>query len=127
MSASVTDEEQAQSWEMGFDAFLPKPINWPRLAVLLHEQLQLEWVYAEAEGEALAALEVGGLLVPPPPDELARLYELARLGNFYGLRERAAHLETLGPLFIPFACKLRQLAQGYHEQAILALRSLNPI
>jgi CheY-like chemotaxis protein len=121
VSASVADEQQAHSREMGFDAFLPKPIQWPRLVALLQEQLQLEWVYAETEDAVAVAPEVAGPLVPPPSDELARLYELIRLGNFYGLRERAAHLETLDPALIPFARKLRELAQGYHEQAILAL------
>ena len=45
VSASVSDEDQALSQEMGFDAFLPKPIHWPRLAALLRDHLQLEWVY----------------------------------------------------------------------------------
>ena len=30
VSASVSDADQAQSQEMGYDAFLPKPIHWPQ-------------------------------------------------------------------------------------------------
>ena len=82
---------------MGFDAFLPKPIHWPRLAAVLEAHLKLEWEYAEAEDEPAAALQVGGPLVPPPPpEELALLYQLARQGNLRAIREHAAHLETIG-------------------------------
>jgi hypothetical protein len=38
-----------------------------------------------------------------------------------GIRERAAHIETLGEPYAPFARKLRELAKGFEERAILAL------
>jgi CheY-like chemotaxis protein len=42
ISASVSAEDQAQSREAGINAFLPKPVNWPNLTVLLEEHLKLE-------------------------------------------------------------------------------------
>src|SRR5207253_7924339 len=45
-SASVSEADQVLSREAGYDAFLPKPIDWPRLAALLEQYLQLDWVYA---------------------------------------------------------------------------------
>jgi CheY-like chemotaxis protein len=121
VSASVTDDDQVLSQKIGFDAFLPKPIHWPRLAALLQEHLQLEWVYGEAANAARAALQVAGPLIPPPPEELAVLYEWARQGNLRALRERAADLETLGPHLLPFAHTLRDLARSYQTKAILTL------
>ena len=50
-SASVAAADQALSREAGYDAFLPKPIAWPRLAALLQQYLELDWVYAD-EAEA---------------------------------------------------------------------------
>jgi hypothetical protein len=42
-------------------------------------------------------------------------------GNLRAIRERAAHIETLGEQYAPFARKLRELAKGFEERAILAL------
>ncbi len=118
ISASVTEADQALSRESGHDAFLPKPISWPKLATLLKEYLNLEWEYAETPA---SDIPVSGPLIPPPPEELAVLYELARSGSIRRIRDKAVELETLGEEFIPFARKLLELAQGYQEKAILAL------
>ena len=119
VSASVSAEDQAQSREVGIDAFLPKPVNWPALAALLEEHLELEWEYEGAAPEGEEAVE--GPLVPPPQEELAVLHDLARRGDMRGIRERAAYIETLGEEYVPFARKLRELAKGFEERQILAL------
>jgi CheY-like chemotaxis protein len=60
-------------------------------------------------------------LVPPPQEELAVLLDLVRRGDMHGIRERAAHIETLGEQYVPFANKLRELAKSFEEREILAL------
>jgi signal transduction histidine kinase/ligand-binding sensor domain-containing protein/DNA-binding response OmpR family regulator len=60
-------------------------------------------------------------LPPPPPEEMEVLHLLALRGDMRGIRERAAHIETLGEPYAPFARKLRELAKGFEERAILAL------
>jgi signal transduction histidine kinase/DNA-binding NarL/FixJ family response regulator len=132
ISASVSKEDQEQSREAGIDAFLPKPVHWPELAALLEEHLGLEWEYQKPE--STGAGEPGrefpsappppltpAPLVPPPEEELAILYELALRGDMRGIREQAAHVETLGEQYAPFARKLRELARGFEEREILAL------
>ncbi|MBI1878382.1 MAG: response regulator [Chloroflexi bacterium] len=131
VSASVSEADQALSREVGYDAFLPKPINWPRLAALLEEYLKLEWEYdTKDEGGGMkdesllppsAFRSHPSEMVPPPPEELAVLYKLARLEDMRHIRAKAADLETLGEQFMPFARKLRELAQGYQAKATLAL------
>jgi hypothetical protein len=37
-----------------------------------------------------------------------------------GIRDRAAHLEHLDEQFKPFASKLKELAKGFEEKALLA-------
>jgi hypothetical protein len=60
-------------------------------------------------------------LVPPPDDELAILHDLALRGDMRAIRERAAHIETLGEQYVPIARKLRELAKSFEERAILTL------
>ncbi len=117
VSASVSKEDQARSQEVGYDDFLPKPIHWPDLAAMLAEHLDLEWSYSEEKEEGIQPSE----LAPPPQEELAILLDLARRGNIRAIRERVAHIETLGEQYVAFARRLHRLAQDFEEQEILAL------
>jgi signal transduction histidine kinase/DNA-binding NarL/FixJ family response regulator len=123
ISASVSKEDQAQSRAAGIDDFLPKPIHWPRLAALLEKHLGLEWEYEEELEVQRVRGEKGEAagLVPPPQKEITILYDLARRGDMRGLQERAAHIETLGEPYLPFARKLRDLVRGFEERQILTL------
>jgi PAS domain S-box-containing protein len=127
ISASVSEEDQAQSRAAGIDDFLPKPIHWPRLAALLEKHLGLEWEYEEEiemrdKGrDSDREKEKEEILVPPPQEEITILYDLARRGDMRGLQERAAHIETLGELYVPFARRLRELVRGFEERQILTL------
>jgi CheY-like chemotaxis protein len=121
VSASVSAADQALSREVGYDAFLPKPIHWPRLAALLAEHLDLEWEYTESGDATTAAGPTPGSLIPPPGEELAVLYDLARRGDLRAIRQRALGLEQQDETFRPFACHLRQLAERFEGRAILAL------
>jgi CheY-like chemotaxis protein len=116
-SASVSAADQAVSREVGYDAFLPKPIHWPQLAAVLEQYLQLDWVYAAEP----AAADESGSLVPPPAEELALLFELAEIGDILGLQARAAYLEQLDPQLRPFAQHLGRLAGRFELDQALAL------
>ncbi|NEO46397.1 MAG: hypothetical protein F6K55_20615 [Moorea sp. SIO4A3] len=49
------------------------------------------------------------------------LYELAMLGSMKKIRERAIYLEELDHKYMAFANNLKELAQGFQEDKILAL------
>lgn len=116
-SASVSEADQLVSREAGYDAFLSKPILWPRLAALLEQYLELEWVYAdEAESDERAEP-----LVRPPSEELAVLRELAGIGDILALQARAAQLEQADPRWRAFARQLAHLAGQFELEQILAL------
>ncbi|MBK8904874.1 MAG: response regulator [Anaerolineaceae bacterium] len=124
VSASVLDEEQEASLAGGYDAFLLKPIKWPQLAALLEKFLHLEWTYAEVEdtdspGETTTYDMTD--ITAPPQEELEQLLELALRGNMRGIRDRAAHLETVDARYTAFARSLHDLAQGFERQEILRL------
>jgi hypothetical protein len=107
----------------GCDAFLPKPIEIDKLLGLLAQHLKLDWIYAappeiERAGEAI---EPAAPWVLPPPDELSIFLDLARRGHLRGIGERAARLKQQDQRYARFADKLRELAQGFKEKALLAL------
>jgi PAS domain S-box-containing protein len=119
VSANVSEASKAACRQLGLDAFLPKPIHWPRLAALMEKHVKIEWVYAR-EVQAQRA-DKSEDLVPPSPQELTILCELARRGNLHAIAERATRLETMDARLRPFAARLRQLAQAFEDRAVLAL------
>ena len=52
---------------------------------------------------------------------MAVLYDLAMRGNMRRIQVQATRIAETGERFRPFARKLRQLAKGFEEGAILAL------
>ena len=73
-------EDQALSRRPGYDAFLPKPIVWPRLAALLEHTWSWTGTYAEAGDEPTAPPQLEDRWSRHQGEELAVLYELARQG-----------------------------------------------
>lgn len=49
------------------------------------------------------------------------MYELAMLGSIKKIRKRAEYIEALDKKYIPFAHKIRSLAHGFQEKAIVNL------
>jgi PAS domain S-box-containing protein len=139
ISASVFDYSQDQSREAGCDDFIPKPVQAKHLLERLGVHLGLEWVYGDW---GLEQATVGGAgqqlegvkssehalnpkskiqnpkLIAPPPENIAILLDLAMRGNIRGINEQAARLEQLDDQFVPFASKLRQLAQDFQIKQI---------
>jgi hypothetical protein len=113
----VFDADRQQSLLAGCDAFLPKPIAWPRLAPLLERYLELDWVYAD---EAEVA-QVPAALIPPSQEELAALGELVAIGDILALQERAAQLEQRDPQWRAFARELARLAGQFELERLRAL------
>jgi signal transduction histidine kinase/CheY-like chemotaxis protein len=124
-SASVFASDQKYSIDVGADRFLAKPVQADELMNLLQQHLLVEWIYAEPitskasiskASSKDANLELLKLeIVPPPPEILNHLIELARRGN---LRELIKQADLLESEFLDFAQQLRQLAKTYQEQEL---------
>ncbi|AOW99552.1 hypothetical protein BJP34_08890 [Moorena producens PAL-8-15-08-1] len=121
VSASVLDTDIEKSKLVGCQGFLSKPVDEQQLLELLGEYLQLEWIYEEDSQQTIAAARIEHPLVIPPPAEMEVLYELAMLGSMKKIRQRATYLEQLNTKYIPFAKKLKDLAEGFQEEKILEL------
>ena len=92
--------DQHKSFDAGADGFIPKPVLSESLLEMLRVHLGLEWVYEEKEEVEQIKDESEGEIaqdeiVPPPAEELALLYDLARKGLVNKLLGEAERLEKL--------------------------------
>ncbi len=125
ISASILPQEQLLSYQAGCNAFLSKPIDFKRLLEMIEVHLEVEWIYEPIRPTTLPHQETVNQnseeddslspLVAPPDEELALLLELAKQGNIARILERVALLEQLGSNYLPFAQRLRQLAESFQE------------
>ncbi|XYH93665.1 AAA family ATPase [Sorangium sp. So ce1128] len=120
VSASADEEDQAESFAAGADAFLAKPIDQESLLRIVGAQLGLTWVHARPAEERAGDGEAAELVVPPR-EEMKVLHTLALEGNMRDIRKRSAYLTTLDERYRPFADRLDRLAQGYQSKAIRSL------
>ncbi|HEX5338382.1 MAG TPA: ATP-binding protein, partial [Gallionella sp.] len=71
--------------------------------------------------ERAATTEASAIpLIAPPPAEMQELHRLALLGNMRDIVQYAERIGGLDPRYLPFAARLRQLAEGYQSRTILA-------
>ncbi|MEQ9672025.1 PAS domain S-box protein [Coleofasciculus sp. G2-EDA-02] len=131
ISASVFGEKQQQSITAGCNDFIGQPVQAKTLFATLQKHLNLEWIYESTEapssvypGEKLPEQKpevsiTASEIVAPPLKEMTILYELAMMGDIKGISEQADKLEKLDPQWVPFAKKLRRLANGFQEKQIL--------
>ncbi|XHX76034.1 MAG: MASE1 domain-containing protein [Stenomitos frigidus ULC029] len=127
-SASVFESDQHQSLDSGANEFLAKPVQADQLLTILQRCLGLEWTYATPV-EATAAVTTTKptevlqppLLMPPSPEALAKLYDLAMQGRLRALREEVTRLEQLDQALLPFTQEIQKLAKGFQIEKIQLL------
>ena len=124
VSSSVLELSQQESRQAGCDAFLAKPVDLMRLASLLQTHLNLEWIYEQIPTSDSSVNEMysgheQGTLVPPPPEQLEHLFELAMRGDLLAIQEQAAALPQLDESLRPFANVLHQLATTFKDKQLL--------
>jgi PAS domain S-box-containing protein len=115
-SASIADLEDEQYKKAGFNDFLSKPIDLEKLSEIIKRHMHIEWVYEKiSEEEGLESFTI------PPVEELNILHELILRGDMLQLSKRAQHIEKLGKKYVPFARKLKMLADTFQERRIDAM------
>ncbi len=114
-NASATDEQACRA--AGADLFLRKPLDLARLLREIGRLLGLSWRWRAAEAESGNA----ALIEPPPPQELAGLLQVARLGNMRAIRSRAEQLAAHDGRYRPLCDRLCRLADEFESLAIVDL------
>ncbi len=122
VSASTFDMDQAQSQRVGCNGFLPKPVEVRKLFDFLAEHLPLTWKYDTVSDEKHDATPArsDAELIPPSQDELESLYEAAKFGMMREVRKQALALENQEERYIPFARKVRELADAFDDEQLVA-------
>jgi hypothetical protein len=92
------------------------------MLALLKIHLNLDWIYeASKDKESETKRSTNDLLVPPPPAEIAILFDLAMKGELPRLRKRVTKIAKMDDKYKPFAAKLSQLVDTFDEDQILEL------
>jgi signal transduction histidine kinase/ActR/RegA family two-component response regulator len=115
ISASVFETDKQKSLQAGCNAFLAKPIEEQQLFSVLIEYLNLDWIY---EQQQIVETKDQESLIPPPVEELKKLYELAMMGDMREIKEFAKNLDDE---YAVFANKVIELANGFEDEMILGL------
>jgi CheY-like chemotaxis protein/nitrogen-specific signal transduction histidine kinase len=115
-SASVYEKDVRQSLAAGANEFLPKPIQIQELLKVLHNYLQLEWIYAKTEQKQ--EISLNEKIVLPSTLEMDKLFDLAMRGNVNGIENLLNNLESSDIRFQPFVAEIRQLAENFKFKQI---------
>ncbi|MFB2981102.1 AAA family ATPase [Microseira sp. BLCC-F43] len=121
-SASVYNIDRQKSIQAGSNDFLSKPVVLENLLEKLQLHLGLEWIYEQKNPQLPPEIENAhqiATIVPPPPEALARLYDLVRQGLIFEVEEEASRLEQENEEFVPFCRKILQFAQDFEVEKIL--------
>jgi signal transduction histidine kinase/DNA-binding NarL/FixJ family response regulator len=116
--------------ELGFDAFLLKPLDQEMLRAAIEDCLRLRCTEAGAGSPSIAGAADSTLspLLPPPRSELAAALELAERGDWVALRGWCAQLAAATPDCAGFAGRALALLEAIRgpapDTAIRALQRL---
>jgi signal transduction histidine kinase/DNA-binding NarL/FixJ family response regulator len=114
-SASVYETDQQRSLSVGSDAFLPKPIDTDQLLAQLADLLKFKWQARTKEVPATLAFEL------PPQPTLETLLMQATAGDIGAIRVELKKLLDADEAYRPFVEQLRELAQSFKVDQIVAL------
>lgn len=118
-SASVFDTQQQQSFQVGCNAFLPKPIRLDQLLECLRIHLGLTWIYEPVQEEKSLVPEQSWK--EPTLQQAIVLFRLIKMGDIYGIIDYVHELEQQDEQLVPFARRIHNLALQFEFEQISQL------
>ena len=115
VSASVSEAEQANSRNMGFDDFIPKPVIWPKLAAIIERHLHVRWIYRDPMPMDTAPVTDPSEATYPPKEELQVLLDLVMRGDLSEIIRRLERLKVQDGRLARFADEVSDLARHFED------------
>ena len=116
VSANSQFREQLQTSQLQFEDFLDKPVDFNQLIQSLQTHLLLQWLFPESEHQSDSTA-----LVPPPQEQLLKLWELAQMGDMGELETQINSLEQLDSQYLPFVHQVRKLVESFQQNQLIKL------
>ena len=123
ISANAKFTESINSHHNLFDAFLSKPVDLNQLLDMLEASLELEWITAESTETNLNISTPSQLI--PDREQLEELLELAKIGDILQVIAQVESLEKLNERYSLFTRQVKQLANNFQLQKLVALFEKN--
>ena len=123
VSASTLPADESQCYQVGANAFLPKPLNFEQLLQLLEQYLQLEWIAKDGKERSLltpnnedkvsfvSTRPHDEPIILPSTAELNSLLNLAMEGEIRQVLSQINRWQSEQPDLIPFIERVRPLAE----------------
>jgi signal transduction histidine kinase/DNA-binding NarL/FixJ family response regulator len=118
-SASVFSFDRQQSHEAGCDDFLPKPVQNNDLLDQLQRYLSLTWIYEQTGINTNKPTP--SEIILPSADELAALYQAAKLGHIAKIRQEAERIQAMDTQYVAFANRVLELADEFDDRGVIKL------
>lgn len=120
-SASIFTSDQYKSFNAGANDFIPKPVQAADLFVAIRKQLNLAWIYEEAEdleksnlrSKEVSSKETSEDIVLPSEADLRSLYDLSRRGLLKVLIAQTEEIQHNQPECSGFTQPLLKVAKGF--------------
>jgi signal transduction histidine kinase/DNA-binding NarL/FixJ family response regulator len=118
VTANASPDAREEALHAGCQEFLTKPVEVSALLNSLQHHLHIEWTYEEAQitQEEVPLPDTAHSL--PPYETLSKLYNLAVIGDIFGIRDFLDSLEHAEPSYIAFVSQIRDLARSFQITTI---------
>lgn len=117
LSASVFEDDRAQSRIAGCDAFVPKPVRFEVLVETLREHLPLDWIFDRSDPTFVSGNDASQLdYIPirtPEKRDIENLRRLVDIGDVEGILAQLELTEAAGTQYSAFSARVRNLAKEY--------------
>ena len=115
ISASAMMSDRTQSEEYGATDFLPKPLVIEDLLTKIENHLDIKWVYQEAEEKTEI---VTSDMAIPKQDILEKLYNLAKSGLLFDIKDELTLIVASNEEFIPFCQEIATWVDKFDSKKI---------
>jgi len=118
ISASVFEKNREACIESGCIGFIPKPVNQNDLIDAIGKHLHLKWLYHNVKHSPSETKQQNAPIVPPPNDDLLKLYDMILAGKVSDIKKYMQELITHDISYQPFFNVINQFVYDFRVDDI---------